>query len=123
MYLEAQAAGLAAGGAELAGTTPSASAPRVLEIGCGASCASVFDSRFVQGSDVIGVDVTMPEAATLEAAAAFALARGHRFRFEAADATDLRSFADASVDAVVCSLTLCSVLPSAEAAVAEVKRV
>ena len=96
---------------------------RVLEIGCGVACSSVFDGRFVTGSDVLGVDVDAPDAATLQKAEAFAASRGHAFRFEQADATALRSLGDASVDTVVCSLTLCSVMPSVQMALNEVRRV
>ena len=96
---------------------------RILEIGAGVGCASVFESgRFQAGSQVTAVDVTLPDDFTLREAAEAAKRQGYSYRFEQGDATNLRGFADNSFDAVVCSLTLCSV-PSAEAAVAEVQRV
>ena len=96
---------------------------RILEIGAGASCASVFESgRFRSGSAVTAVDVTLPDEFTLREAAEAAKQQGFSFRFEQGDATNLQGFADNSFDAVVCSLTLCSV-SSADAAVVEVERV
>ena len=64
----------------------------------------------------------MPWQDVLRRAAEAAASSGYTFRFEQADATELRGVADASVDAVCCSLTLCSV-PSSEAAIAEILRV
>ena len=115
IYAEAQSGSVPA-------TADAVDALRVLELGCGAGCKSVFDDRFRAGADVVAVDVDIPDAATLQRAQARSAERGFAFRFEQGDATALRSFADASFDVVVCSLTLCSV-PSAEAAIAEVVRV
>ena len=117
IYAEAQSAGRMGDGGGLGGTPL-----RVLEIGAGTRCKSIFDDRFRAGADVVAVDVDLPDAATLRDARAWAAERGVTFSFERGDATALSSFPDASFDVVVCSLTLCSV-PSAEAAIGEVRRV
>lgn len=113
IYMDAQAGALgAAAGRSL----------QVLEIGAGAGLPSVFEDRFVAGSDVLGVDVDAPAAAKLREAEARAVSNNYAFRFSEGDATALRSLADGSVDVVLSSLTLCSV-SSCEAAVAEAYRV
>ena len=95
---------------------------RVLEIGSGVGLSSVFEDRFLAGSEVLALDVDAPSAGRLKAAQARAVEHGFELRFTVGDATDLRTIPADSVDVVVCSLTLCSV-PSCEAAVAEVHRV
>ena len=55
VYLDAQTGVQTSGGRPL----------RVLEIGTGTGLASVFDDRFVAGSEVLGIDVDAPGAATL----------------------------------------------------------
>ena len=107
---------------EIYGEAQSGSAPiRILEIGAGLKCSSVFGNRFRAESEVTAIDVERPDEQTLRAAQDLAARQGYGFTFELGDATRLQ-YADASFDCVVCSLTLCSV-PSVEAGVAEVHRV
>jgi SAM-dependent methyltransferase len=109
VYAESQS-GLAAGA-------------RVLELGAGLKCASVFeDGRFPPGMDVTALDIEVPDGPRLNAAIEQASAQGYRFHFERGDAMALNAFASSSFDAVVCSLTLCSI-SSADAAISEVLRV
>jgi SAM-dependent methyltransferase len=96
-------------------------AARVLEIGAGPTCSSVFDQRFCRGSEAVITDLALPSEDVLRDAQARADADGYSVSFQRADATSL-PFADSTFDTVVCSLTLCSV-SSLEAAVAEVHRV
>jgi len=95
---------------------------RVLEIGAGPKCASVFERRFRAQSDVTALDIVLPDEAVLRDATAVARQQGYAYSYVQGDVTDLSGFADESFDAVLCSLTLCSV-SDVDAAVAEVLRV
>mmetsp|Transcript_3149 Transcript_3149/g.3410 ORF Transcript_3149/g.3410 Transcript_3149/m.3410 type:complete len:328 (-) Transcript_3149:127-1110(-) len=95
---------------------------RILEIGSGLQCASVFQGRFRAGSDLVALDLQKPDEKTLRDARTFAAEHGFRFRFEQGDATNLSRFKDGSFDAVVCSLFLCQDF-NPEVVVSEIRRV
>jgi len=95
---------------------------RILEIGAGKRIRSVFENRFRAGSEVVALDIRMPEEEVLREAEDYAKNHDYSFRFVQGDAMNLGNFEDGSFDAVGCSLTLCEV-PSVAEVVSEVKRV
>ena len=100
----------------------------VVELGVGAFPNAPFYAQPAlgsgpQGMDIVGVDpnVAMAEYANNAAENAGLLARGHSLRVVNGVGEAL-PLPDNSADAVVCTLTLCSV-PSPEAVIADVRRV
>ena len=94
---------------------------RVLWVGPGDLTGVFKDAVFEAGNEVIALDLLTPNATDLRAATTYATEHGYQLRFEQGDATKLR-FADASFDAVVCSLFLCQDFDP-EVVVSEIKRV
>ena len=98
--------------------------PVVVELGIGTFPNAPFYARATpQRIDIVGVDpnAAMGEYARRAAASAGLAARGHTLRVVSGVGEAL-PLSDGTVDAVVCTLTLCSVLDPA-AAVAEARRV
>jgi hypothetical protein len=98
-------------------------APRVLWVGSGTLDArsGVYKNLFLAGSQVTALDLRTPGAADLSAATLYAAEHGYELSFEQGDAAALH-FADATFDAVVCSLFLCQDF-DAEIVVSEIRRV
>jgi SAM-dependent methyltransferase len=92
----------------------------VLEVGCGSGGPAAYLARTV-GCRVVGVDVNEAGIANATALAERA-GLAERARFRVVDGSGPLPFADASFDAVVVSLVLCSV-PNQASALAEIRRV